>query len=194
MLLEYCIPNETKAIMVIYKNTQAFVRSPDGDTEFFDIIAGVLQGDALATYLFIIVLDYVLRNLDQNKNLGFTLRKQLSRRYPSKMLTDGDFANDLALLLDKIGKAEKLKILEIAAASAGLYMNTTKIKLIAVNTEGTITAQNGYDLEQVKDFNYLGSKIISSENDIQVGIGSAWSALNKLTPIWKSTLDVFIKR
>ena len=195
MLLEYCIPNETKAIMVIYKNTQAFVRSPDGDTEFFDIIAGVLHGDALATYLFIIVLDYVLRNLDQNKNLGFTLRKQLSRRYPSKMLTDGDFANDLALLLDKIGKAEKLlKILEIAAASAGLYMNTTKIKLIAVNTEGTITAQNGYDLEQVKDFNYLGSKIISSENDIQVGIGSAWSALNKLTPIWKSTLDVFIKR
>ena len=195
MLLEYCIPNETKAIMVMYKNTQAFVRSPDGDTEFFNIIAGVLQGDALATYLFIIVLDYVLRNLDQNKNLGFTLRKQLSRRYPSKMLTDGDFANDLALLLDKIGKAEKLlKILEIAAASAGLYMNTTKIKLIAVNAEGTITAQNGYDLEQVKDFNYLGSKIISSENDIQVGIGSAWSALNKLTPIWKSTLDVFIKR
>ena len=195
MLLEYCIPNETKAIMVMYKNTQAFVRSPDGDTEFFDIIAGVLQGGALATYLFIIVLDYVLRNLDQNKNLGFTLRKELSRRYPSKMLTDGDFANDLALLLDKIGKAEKLlKILEIAAASAGLYMNTTKIKLIAVNAEGTITAQNGYDLEQVKDFNYLGSKIISSENDIQVGIGSAWSALNKLTPIWKSTLDVFIKR
>ena len=195
MLLEYCIPNETKAIMVMYKNTQASVRSPDDDTEFFDIIAGVLQGDALATYLFIIVLDYVLRNLDQNKNLGFTLRKQLSRRYPSKMLTDGDFANDLALLLDKIGKAEKLlKILEIAAASAGLYMNTTKIKLIAVNAEGTITAQNGYDLEQVKDFNYLGSKIISSENDIQVGIGSAWSALNKLTPIWKSTLDVFIKR
>ena len=107
MLLEYCIPNETKAIMVMYKNTQAFVRSPDGDTEFFDIIAGVLQGDALATYLFIIVLDYVFRNLDQNKNLGFTLRKQLSRRYPSKMLMDGDFANDLELLLDKIGTAEK---------------------------------------------------------------------------------------
>ena len=43
-------------------------------------------------------------------------------------------------------------------------------------------------------FNYLGSKIISSENDIQVRIGSAWSALNKLTPIWKSNLDVSIKR
>ena len=63
----------------MYKNTQVFVRSPDANTEFFDIIAGILQGDTLSPYLFIIVLDYVLRNLDQNKNLGFTLRKQLSK-------------------------------------------------------------------------------------------------------------------
>ena len=46
----------------------------------------------------------------------------------------------------------------------------------------------------MNDFNYLGSKIISSENDIQVKICSAWSTLNKLTPIWKSSLDVSIKR
>ena len=37
------------------------VRSPDGDTEYFDIVAGVLQGDTLAPYLFIICLDYVHR-------------------------------------------------------------------------------------------------------------------------------------
>ena len=36
------------------------IRSLDGDTDFFDIIAGVLQGDTLAPYLFIICLDYVL--------------------------------------------------------------------------------------------------------------------------------------
>ena len=34
---------------------------PDGDTEYFDIVPGVLQGDTLAPYLFIICLDYVLR-------------------------------------------------------------------------------------------------------------------------------------
>ena len=37
------------------------VRSPDGDTDYFDIVAGVLQEDTLAPYLFIICLDYVLR-------------------------------------------------------------------------------------------------------------------------------------
>ena len=46
LLEAYSIPNEiTKAIMIIYKNTQAFARSLDGDAEFFNIIAGVLQGD-----------------------------------------------------------------------------------------------------------------------------------------------------
>ena len=36
------------AIMILYRNTKLKVRSPDGDTEYFDILAGVLQGDTLA--------------------------------------------------------------------------------------------------------------------------------------------------
>ena len=48
------------------------VRSPDGDTNFFDITAGVLQADTLALFLFIICLDYVLIK-SLNINLGFTL-------------------------------------------------------------------------------------------------------------------------
>ena len=196
ILEAYGIPNEiAKAIIIMYNNTRVFERSPDGDTELFDITAGVLQGDTFAPYLFIIIHGYVLRNLDQNKNLGFTLRKQLSRRYPAEMLTDDDFADDLALLSEIIGNNRKLlNILEIADASFGLHRNTTKTKFIAVNTEGKIIAQNGCDLEQVDDLNYLGSKISFLENDIQVRIGSAWSALNKLTPIWKSNSDVSIKR
>ena len=46
--------------MMHYKNTKAIVCSPDGDTDFFVIIAGVLQRDTLASFLFIISLDYVL--------------------------------------------------------------------------------------------------------------------------------------
>ena len=34
--------------MILYKNTKVKVRSPDGDTEYFDIVAGVPQGDTLA--------------------------------------------------------------------------------------------------------------------------------------------------
>ena len=49
------------AIMILYRNTKEKVRSPDGETDYFDIVAGVLQGGTLAPYLIIICLDYVLR-------------------------------------------------------------------------------------------------------------------------------------
>ena len=73
--LAYGLPKETvAAITILYRNTKVKVRSPDGDTEYFDIIAGVLQGDTLAPYLFIICLDYVLRTLiDKIRENSFKL-------------------------------------------------------------------------------------------------------------------------
>ena len=62
------------------------------------------------------------------------------------MLRDAEFADDLALLSHKIGE-NLLKILETAVASVILSMNTTKTTFAAVNTEWTLTAQNGCDLE-----------------------------------------------
>ena len=50
------------------------VRSPDGDTPFFEITTGVLQGDKLAPFIFIICLDYILKkSLENDRELGFTL-------------------------------------------------------------------------------------------------------------------------
>ena len=48
--------------MVLYKNTKVRDRPPDGDSDYFDIVPGVLQGDTLAPYLFIICLDYVIKS------------------------------------------------------------------------------------------------------------------------------------
>ena len=77
--------------------TKVKVRSPDGDTEYFDIVAGVLQGDTLAPYLFIICLDYVLRtSIDKIRENGFELTKKRSRRYPAKTITDADYADDIS--------------------------------------------------------------------------------------------------
>ena len=48
------------------------VHSSDGDTDYFDIVACVLQGDTLALYLFIICVDYVLRmSIDKIKDIEF---------------------------------------------------------------------------------------------------------------------------
>ena len=82
----------------MYTNTKAKVLSPDDETDIFDIIAGVLQGDILAPFLFIIVLDYVMRQAvdGREEELGFTFKNRRSRRVKPEMTTDLDFADDIA--------------------------------------------------------------------------------------------------
>ena len=53
ILHAYGLQKETvAAIMILYRNTKVKVRSPDGDRDYFDIVAGVLQGDTLAPIPF----------------------------------------------------------------------------------------------------------------------------------------------
>ena len=82
ILLAYGLPEETvAAIKILYRNTKVKVHSLDGDTEYFDIVAKVPQGDTLAPYLFIICLDHVLRtSIDNIRENGFVLTKKRSRR------------------------------------------------------------------------------------------------------------------
>ena len=61
----------------IYQFNKKKLSIYDGDTDYFDIVAGVLQGDTLAQYLFIICLDYVLRtSIDKIKENDFKLTKE----------------------------------------------------------------------------------------------------------------------
>ena len=80
ILKAYGIPsNLLRAIERMYSNTNASIVTPDGETEKFEITAGVLQGDTLAPFIFIIVLDYAMRKALGNgkeEELGFTLRER----------------------------------------------------------------------------------------------------------------------
>ena len=70
----------------------------------------MLQGDTLAPFLFVNALDYAMRKAlgDDEKDLGFTITPRRSRRHPKEVLSDLDFADDIALLSDKIAQAHEL--------------------------------------------------------------------------------------
>ena len=128
IVLAYSLPKETVAAVTIrYRNTKVKVRSPDRDTEYFDIVSGVLQGGTLAPYLFIICLDYVLRtSIDKIRENGFELTKK-RRRHLAKTITDADYADDMAILANTPNQAETLlHSLERAAAGIGLHVNAYK--------------------------------------------------------------------
>ena len=70
--------------MMLYRNTKAKVYSPDGDTDYFDIVAGVMLGDTLSPYLFIICLEYVLRTfiIKRKKKKLFQANKGKKQKEP----------------------------------------------------------------------------------------------------------------
>ena len=130
------------------------VHSPDGDTDYFNIVAGVLQGDTLAPYLFIICLDYVLRtSIDLMKENSFKLAKERSRRYPAQTIMDADYADDIALLANILAQAKTLlHSLERAAGGIGLHVNRDKMECICFNQRGNISTLNGSSLKLVDKF------------------------------------------
>ena len=167
------------------------VRSPDGDTEYFDIVAGVLQGDTLAPYLFIICLDYVLKKSEktassrQRKEAEGTPQKQLPT--PTTPMT--------AILANTPNQAETLLYsLERAAAGIGLHLNAHKTEYMCFNQASDISTLEGTSLKLVDKFTYLGISVSSTEKDIDTRLTKAWTAIDKLSIIWKSDLTDKMKR
>ena len=173
--------------MMRYRNTKVKVCSSGGNTDYFDIVAGVLQGKTLAPYLFIIHLDYVLRkSIDKMKENGFKLSKERSRRYPAQTITDVDYADDIVLLANAPAQAEiLLHSLERAAASIGVYVNSHKTEYMCFNQIADISTLNGSSLKLVDKFTYLESSVSSTERDINTWLAKAWTATDRLSIIWK---------
>ena len=117
------------AIGLIYNDTRAHVLTPDGNTDYFEILAGVLQSDTLAPFLFAIVLDYTMRQAIDGKveELGFKLDPRRSRRQQPTVTTDTDFADDISLMTEDMNQAQELlTCVEIKSGNTGLNLNAKK--------------------------------------------------------------------
>ena len=133
ILRAYGVPEDLVAVISkLYENTRARVLSPDRESDLFNIVAGVLQGDTLAPYLFAIVLDYAMRRAIEGREteLGFELERMRSRRHPAVSICDLDFADHIALLSEEIDQAQ-----EHESAKVGLQLNDKKSEIIKYNQE-----------------------------------------------------------
>ena len=84
--------------------------------------------------------------------------------------------------------------LERAAAGIGLHVNAHKTEYMCFNQAGDISTIDGTSLKLVDKFTYLGSSVSSTEKDIDTRLTKAWTAIDKLSVIWKSDLTDKMKR
>ena len=134
-------------------------------------------------------------SIDKIRENGFELTKKRSRRYPTKTITDADYADDIALLANTPNQAETLlHRWERAAAGIGLHVNAHKAEYMCYNQTGDISTLDRTSLKLVDKFTYLGSSVSSTEKDIDTRLTKAWTTIDRLSLIWKSDLTNKMKR
>ena len=68
------------------------------------------------------------------------------------------------------------------------------MEYMCYNQTGDISTLDGTPLKLVDKFTYLGSSVASTEQDIDTRLMKAWTAINRLSIIWKSDLTDKMKR
>ena len=108
--------------MEMYKESSSKVMVNGQFSKLFYITKGVLQGDTLAPFLFIMVLDYVLK-VTEIGNFGI-------QTHPDKTLHDLDYAHDIVLLdFDNEHVNDHITCLKENAGYVGLDINFKKTKV-----------------------------------------------------------------
>ena len=202
ILQHYGIPDKiVSAIRVLYDQSTSQVYIQGQLSEPFAITTGVLQGDVLAPFLFIIVIDYVSKRSAEDfgylthkgnnqDNSGRAVRS--TTRLPDYKVNDLAFADDIALLENNSTQAQRqLDKLEHEAKKVGLEINVQKTEQMRLNQSANLSPTDpltikGQPINIVEDFKYLGSYVGSTERDIKVRIGLAWAAFAKLKSILRS--------
>ena len=186
IMKKYGIPEKIiNIIKALYQDFECAVLDNGETTEWFKIKTGVKQGCSMSGFLFLIIVDWIMRRTVRNGETG------IRWRFTSK-LDDLDFADDLALLSSKREHIQtKSDRIAEEASRVGLKININKSKVMRINARNNdnITI-NGEALEDVETFVYLGAtvgKCGGGTSDIKNRLGKARGAFIKLKNIWKSS-------
>ena len=130
-------------------------------------------------------------SIDKIRGNDFELTKKKSRRYPAKTITDADYADDIAILANTPNQAKTLlHSLERADTGIGLHINAHKTEYMCFNQAGDISTLEGTFRKLVDKFTDLGNSVSSTEKDIGTRLTKAWTAIDKLSIIWKSNWPI----
>nr|KAG5705003.1 hypothetical protein BaRGS_022845 [Batillaria attramentaria] len=149
-------------------------------SESFEVKTGVRQGCRLSPFLFLLVIDWIIKTTTTGRKNGiqWALWTQLD---------DLDFADNLALLSHSHSQMQdKTTCLEAASAATGLKINREKPELMINTTANTLVTVGGEPIREVESFVYLGSVVDGqggTDRDVTDRISKARAAMVMLKNI-----------
>ena len=183
----YNVPNcLISDIIQMCRDTSACVSVELGPTEWFQTTSGVLQGDTLSPYPFIVLLDYALKKTLQD-DVGFVVHKRNGRRHPAIYIGVLTYADDFCLLSESIDEVKcSLHWLKTSAAKIGLTINYNKTKAMHLGQASVrhVRFANGVPVDSCDKFEYPGVPTSNAETVFQSRLSKAWAAATKLRSIF----------
>jgi hypothetical protein len=188
----YGVPEElVSPMMSLYNGTKATVRTPDGSTVPFITTSGILQGDTLAPFLFVVVMDFVLRTA-----LLPLAHDSFMVSPATGLLPALAYADDIALLANDFVGAEKMvNSLAAVASTVGLHINFGKTEVLPLTSIQTPNPPlPSFPLiKACSDFTYLGSLMFDSMKAFAQRRRLAWLVTKSLNPIFTSSVSGAVK-
>ena len=184
IMRSYGIPSKIiNMVKELYDDFECAVVDGQDTTEWFKIKTGVKQGCNMSGLLFLLVVDWVMRNALQERNTG------ISWKFATK-LQDLDFADDITLLSPtKQHIPTKTDKLAHEAERVGLKVNVDKCKLLRINSRNNdVVEVNGQEIEDVDRFVYLGATVSKGggTQNIHNRVVKARGVFLRLKKIWSS--------
>ena len=185
LLRHYGVPKKiVSLIRCTFQDMSCRIAHAGQLSESFEVKTGVQQRCLLSPFLFLLVIDWIMKTTTTGRNNGiqWALWTQLD---------DLDFADDLALLSHNHSQMQdKTTLLEITPAGTGLKINRKKTELMKMNiTANAQVTVGGKPIREVESFVYLGSVVDQQggkDRDVTVGIGKARAAFVMFKNIWAS--------
>ena len=126
-----------------------------------------------------------------------------SLKYKLVSLPGNNFLDFVEILVNTKSKVESsrsstpdqgVNILIVAGYLTSTNVNAHKTEHMCYNLTGDISTLDGTALKLVDKFTYPGSSVSSTEKDIDTRLTKAWTAIDRLSIIWKSDLTDKMKR
>ena len=134
-------------------------------TASFKTTSGVLQGDTLSPYIFIVLLNYALKKTLQD-DVGFVVRKRNGSRHPAIHISVLVYADYICLLTESIDDVEcTFHRLETSSAEIGLTINHNKTKAINLGQASVrhVRFANGDPVDSCDKIEYIGVPTSNAE-------------------------------
>ena len=176
-------------IQALYKNAESAVILNNQIGDFFHTTIGVRQGCLLSPTLFNIFLEQIMTDTlhDFTTTISIGGRPVCNLRFADDIDLLGGSNRELQELTSKLEESASAYGMEISAEKSKTMVNSTDDKSASITLGGT-------QLENVDSFKYLGSTITKdgkSEKEVRARLGSATSAMARLSRIWRSTEILF---